>query len=783
MTHALAQDGCYVLALAARALLILLCIAPLARGAEPTGNDLTGQQLYSERCASCHGPQGEGVASGYPEPITAGRTLAELAQLIAETMPADAEEKCSPADAQKLAAYLNDTLLAGRSVPPAPRVEFSRLTVRQYRQAVADLLATLRNGARWDERRGLAGSYNAVADNGDGKHAFDRLDPEVRFDFGTSSPAPDQIDPRLFAISWTGSLLAPATGEYEIIVRSQNSFRLYLNDRNVPLVDGWIKSGDATEFRAPIQLLAGRAYPLTLHFTKVGQGVRKTDAPDAPIPPASIHLAWKPPGRAEETIAAEYLSPVELPETLVVATRFPPDDESTGFERGTTVTAEWERATTSAAIEAAEYIRARLGDYSGVSEPTAEHAQQIRDFCARFVERAFRRPLATEQQALYVDAPLASTPDLAAGVERVVLLALKSPRFLYRELAEADAYRTASRLSFVLWNAPPDAELLAAAAEGRLTTREEIAGQAQRMAADPRFAAKLREFLLHWMKLEQPRSLNKDAANFPEFTAAVEADLRTSLELTLADVIRSQPSDYRQLLVADFLYLNGRLAPLYGVELPPAAPFEKVTLSADDRAGVLSHPYLLATFADTRHSSPIRRGVFLARAVLGRTLLPPPDAFTPLPPDLHPDLTTRERVALQTDAQACRSCHALINPLGFALERYDAIGRLRSEDNRRPVDATGSYQPRTGDPVQFTGVRQLASYLQSSSEAHAAFVDKMFYYLVQQPIRAFGPDASEQLPRSFVEHQFDMRRLMCEIATQAALATEGTPQSASATKD
>jgi hypothetical protein len=214
------------------------------------------------------------------------------------------------------------------------------------------------------------------------------------------------------------------------------------------------------------------------------------------------------------------------------------------------------------------------------------------------------------------------------------------------------------------------------------------------------------------------------------------------------------------------------LAPIYGVDMPADAPFDKRTVSAADRAGVLSHPYLLATFADTTHSSPIRRGVFLARGVLGRALLPPPDAFAPLPPDLHPDLTTRERVALQTDAQACRSCHALINPLGFTLEHYDAIGRLRSEDNRRPVDATGSYQPRSGDRVQFNGARELANYLSTSGEVHAAFVEKMFYYTVQQPIRAFGPQVPEQLKQHFVEHNFDMRTLMAEIATQAALPTE-----------
>lgn len=763
--------------------LLLAFVVVLPATGVARGEDKTGEQIYRERCVACHGQRGEGVAEGYPEPFAAGRSLDELSRLIAETMPSDATEKCTGPDAEKVATYIQEAFLRDGARAKSPRVELSRLTVGQYRHAVADLLAGLRGARHWDERRGLLGSYNAIDDKGDGKQAFERLDGEVKFDFGSSSPRPEQINPKTFAISWSGSVLAPQTGEYEFIVRSENSFRLYVNNRVQPLVDRWIQSGDSREFRGTIQLLGGRVYPLTLHFTKAGQGVKKMDGPGTPIPPASIHLAWKLPGLPEETIRGEFLSPVETPEALVVTTNFPPDDRSTGFERGTTVTPEWERATTSAAIEVAEYVRGRLRDFAAVPELNADHALQIREFCARFVERAFRRPLTPEQRALYVDAPFGSTPDVEAGVERVILLALKSPRFLYRELGDADAYRTASRLAFVLWNAPPDAELLAAAAGGKLQTPEEVAAQAQRMLVDRRFEAKLREFLLHWMKLDQPRSLNKDAVAFPEFDAAVAADLRSSLELFLTEVIRSQGADFRQLLTSEALYMNGRLARVYGVDLPADAPFRKVSMDAAHWAGLLSHPYLTTSFADTTASSPIRRGVFVARGVLGRTLLPPPEAFVPLPPALHPDLTTRERVALQTDAVACRSCHNLINPLGFALERYDAIGRLRSEDNRRPIDATGSYQPRTGDLVRFTGARELANYLAANDETHMAFVEKMFYFAVQQPVRAFGPQLHEQLRRDFVAQGFDMRKLLARIATTAALSAPDMNPSIAATKE
>ena len=151
-------------------------------------------------------------------------------------------------------------------------------------------------------------------------------------------------------------------------------------------------------------------------------------------------------------------------------------------------------------------------------------------------------------------------------------------------------------------------------------------------------------------------------------------------------MVWSPASDFRQLLLADYLYLNGRLARFYGGNLPADSSFQKVSLDPEARAGVLSHPYLMATFAYTSTSSPIHRGVFLARNVLGQMLRPPPEAFTPLPAELHPSLTTRERVALQTQPQACQSCHSMINPLGFTLEHFDAVGRYQAKEKDKPID-------------------------------------------------------------------------------------------------
>jgi hypothetical protein len=131
-------------------------------------------------------------------------------------------------------------------------------------------------------------------------------------------------------------------------------------------------------------------------------------------------------------------------------------------------------------------------------------------------------------------------------------------------------------------------------------------------------------------------------------------------------------------------------------------------------------------------------------------------------------MTTRERVTLQTSPASCATCHAIINPLGFPLEHYDALGRFRAEEKGRPVDDAGYYQTLAGQRIELRGARELATFLASSEETQAAFVEQLFHYLVKQPIRAFGVDRPEQLRRSFAASGFNVRRLLVEIASVAA---------------
>ena len=261
----------------------MLC--PPATGADK----LTGEQVYQKQCVRCHGMDGVGTKE-YAEPLVGDRSVAQLSKYIAKTMPEDKPGTCIGDDADTVAAYIHESFYsqAARDRNTPPRIDLARLTVRQYRNTVTDLVGSFRTQMKWDEAHGLRGEYFNTRNFRNDKRILDRTDDEVRFDFGTDSAEKGKIEPHEFAIRWSGSVLAPESGVYDFVVRSDHSVRLWVNDNTKPLVDAYVKSGLDTEFRASILLLAGRAYPLRLEFSKALQGVADKDAKNRPPAPAMI---------------------------------------------------------------------------------------------------------------------------------------------------------------------------------------------------------------------------------------------------------------------------------------------------------------------------------------------------------------------------------------------------------------------------------------------------------------------------------------------------------------
>ena len=736
----------------------------------------TGEEIYRQECQRCHGVNGVGTDK-LKKPLAGDQSIKELTRVIGKTMPEDDPESLSSEEATAVAAYIHGAFYSPTAqdrIRPA-RIELSRLTVRQYQNTVTDLLAGFGEGVRFaqSKERGLRAEYFKNRRMNKENRVIERIDPKIEFDFGEGSPDQDKIEPAEFAMRWNGALRVEETGEYEFTVRTEHAARLWLNnDRNQPLIDAWVKSGTDTEYKATVSLLGGRDYPLRLEYSKSKQGV--DDGKKIMAGRSSITLLWQIPGRIREPIPQRNLIPDRVPEQFVLTTRFPADDRSVGYERGNSVSAGWDEATTEAAIEVADAVDRFRERLTGAADNAGDREAKYRDFATRWVERTFRRPLSPELKALYVDQQFQGQLPLDVSLRRVVLLSLKSPRFLFREVGQPsdDPYAIASRLSYDLWDSMPDRELLETAANGSLQKRDVVVRQAQRMMKDRRAMTKLRQFFLQWLKVDQVAELSKESQEYPDFTPEVANDLRRSLDLFLDEVLTSDAADFRKLLLADEIPLNGRLAKFYGVDLPAEAAFQPVKLNGDVRAGVLTHPYLLSAFAYRSASSPIHRGVWISRSLLGRKLKPPPEAVAPLARELQPDLTTRERVTLQTQSETCLACHGMINPLGYTLEQFDAVGRFRMTELNKPVNAVGSYIARDGATAELNGPRGLAQYLVTSDETQAAIVEQMFQYLVKQPIRAYGENRLQDLKTKFVANGYNLRELAVEIAVSAALGAD-----------
>jgi hypothetical protein len=685
-------------------------------------------------------------------------------------MPEHDPGTLSMADATASAEYIHKAFYSSeaRARNHPPRIELAHLTVRQYRESIADLLASLRNATSTTESGGLAGTYRERPERDPKKPDQNRpevtfkqqVDPVIDFDFGDKSPEKGSFAAQ-FAINWSGSILVPDSGEYEFRVTSPNGVRLYVNapeggsEKNA-LIDIWVSSAMTRSVQAPIFLLGGRTYPLKLEFFKYKD---KT---------ASLRLEWRPPGGAWVVIPRTNLSPKSSSPVSVISVPLPPDDGSIGYERGASVSREWTEAIAKGALQVSGMIGPHLFALAGTKADAPDRGDKLKAFTLRFAQMAYRRPLTDEQKAdLAAIYAAGVAPEVAA--KRAFIFTLSNPAFLYPGIGPQDDYAVASRLALTLWDSVPDAALLQAAAAGKLKDAAQVRPHAQRLMKDPRAKAKLRDFLHHWLHVEEGAEIAKDQKEYPGFDQGVVMDLRTSLDLFAESIVWSEASDYRQLLLSDTILMNERLAKFYGQKVEAGAGFQPVKMDADQRGGVLTHPFVLATFSYTKSSSPIHRGVFVTRNILGLMLKPPPMAIAFMDDKFDPSFTMREKVTELTSKPACMSCHVTINPLGFSFERFDAVGRVRTTDNKKPVNPISDYTTSDGNVIKLTGARDVAVHAAESLSGQTGFVRNLFQELVKQPPAAYSPELLGQLTAQFRADNFHVRNLAVEVAVVAAL--------------
>ena len=347
--------------------------------------------------------------------------------------------------------------------------------------------------------------------------------------------------------------------------------------------------------------------------------------------------------------------------------------------------------------------------------------------------------------------------DFNAGLQLAIKRLLVSPEFLFRierdppETFPGEPYlvsdfELASRLSFFLWSSIPDDELLDIAASGSLTEPETLRSQVDRMLADQKADAFIENFAGQWLFLRNLDAIVPVQSIFPDFDDTLRVGLRRETELFFESIVRDDRS-VRELLTADYTFLNGRVAQHYGISGVEGPHFRRVTLGPENpRRGLLGHGSILAVTSYPDRTSPVVRGKWILENLLGA---PPPDPPPDVPGLAETDgeglkLTMRERLAVHRADPTCASCHALMDPLGFALENFDAVGRWRTiGDAGEDIDARGN----TPDGNEFVGVEGLRQALLSSDLFVTTMTEKLMTYALGRGVESYDMPTVRRIVR------------------------------------
>ena len=403
-------------------------------------------------------------------------------------------------------------------------------------------------------------------------------------------------------------------------------------------------------------------------------------------------------------------------------------------------------------------------------------------FVREFGLKAFRRPLDAKEVERYAKL-FTGQPDFLSGAQLVVEAMLQSPNFLFRVERGGDArpYEIASRLSYFLWDTMPDAALFRAAASGNL----DAAATARRMLDDPRAKQSLDEFVTQWLRFDRLLNTVKDRASFPMFNPELAAAMTEETRLLIADAVWND-RDFMAVFKSDYGFLNSDLASLYKFPVPPGE-FQRVQFPADaDRGGLLGEATFLALTSKPADTSPTARGLFVREQFLCQHVPdPPPGVNSNLPPvsESKPQ-TNRDRLAAHLTSPSCAGCHRLIDPIGFGMEKFDAIGAHRDQllltfrpgRKEKKETTTALLDLDTSGEIagipnsEFHSPKELGRVLAASSECQQCVVKQLFRFafgrietVADRPLIASAFDR-------FRNSQFRFKELMIALAT--AQATE-----------
>jgi hypothetical protein len=513
-------------------------------------------------------------------------------------------------------------------------------------------------------------------------------------------------------------------------------------------------------------------------------------------PPADSELVTKEQKPTPQPVALRRLTHEQYNNTVRdllgddshLADQFPPEDFVNGFKN------QYQSQSISPLLAeaygtAAEKLAGnafRGGDSKHLIPCKSTEAGCRDKFIRDFGRRAFRRPLTADEASRYTtlfDAEANTRKSFQTGARIVVEVMLQSPNFLLRIENGADpkskAYETASRLSYFLWNTMPDEALFASAGKGELDTPAGVERVARRMLCDTKSRQAVGEFISEWLRFDRLLTTVRDRRAYPEFTSELIGAMTEETSRFVSDLVWSN-ANFMQMYSAPYSFLSSNLAALYKVPAPKEEYGRVDFPPSTERAGVLGQATFLALTSKPADTSPTARGLFVREQFLCQEVpQPPPGVNTNLPPvTADKPQTNRDRLASHLTSESCASCHSLIDPIGFGLEKFDAIGQRR-EKLKLTFHETGhgaDPDKMTAQPValelntegmvagitnsRFTSPRELGNILAQSAQCQECVVKQLFRYATGRKDTPADRPVIRQVFETFESSGFRFQELM-----------------------
>ena len=421
--------------------------------------------------------------------------------------------------------------------------------------------------------------------------------------------------------------------------------------------------------------------------------------------------------------------------------------------------------------------------------PDIPQIDQTREVLTRLLRRGYRRPPTegeVEQLVQFVGAIQADGAKWEAAIQQAIKVILCSPKFLFRleldnrpqspEPYAIDEFQLTSRLSYFLWSSMPDDELFELAAKNQLT--DNLAAQVKRMLADPKATELAREFGTQWLQIQRIATVTPDRERFPTFGRRLRAAMLKETELFVESIFREDQS-VLDLLDADYTFLNQELARHYGItdtngnwmyqeksvpggEAIKGREFRRVALQGASRGGILTHASVLTVTSNPTRTSPVKRGRWVLEQVLGSPPPPPPPDVPELEEDHDATIgtTLRERLEQHREDPACANCHAKMDPIGFALENYNAIGAFRTKEGELEIDTTAELP----DGTAFDGIADLKQILKDRKQEFVrCLTEKMLTYALGRGLEYYDRPTVDRIVARLESEGYRSSVLITEI--------------------